>query len=60
MFRHTLALISTSIEYSSPFGFHGTLSKAKKSTSVAELFQGIVHVDGSEDVVDIELMVSLR
>jgi len=47
---HTSARINASIEYLSPFGLHGKLSQAERSTTV--------HVDGSEVIVDIESTVS--
>ena len=59
-FRHTSARIKASIEYSSPFGLHGRLSSTERSTRVAELFRGTVHVDGSEVIVDIESTVSFE
>lgn len=58
--RRTSARIKASIEYLSPFGFCERLSSAERSTSVAELSRGTVHVDGSEVVVDIESTVSFE
>ena len=55
---HTSAQINASIEYLSPFGLRRKLSQAERSTSVAELSQGTVHVNGSEVIVDIESIVS--
>ena len=57
-FEHASARINASIEYLSPFSLRGKLSHAERSTSVAELSRGTVHVDGSEVIVDIESTVS--
>jgi hypothetical protein len=58
--RHTSAQIKASIEYASPFGFRGRLSHSERSTRVADLSLGTVHVDGSVVRVDRESTVSFE
>ena len=55
-----MAQIKASIVYSSPFDFCRKLSSAERSTIVAELSWGTVHVDGSEVIVDIVSTVSFE
>ena len=59
-FKFTSARIKALIEYLSPFGFRGRLLSTERSTRVAELSRGTIHVNGREVVVEIESTVSFE